>query len=367
MLKDLKIKPLLTLIYPYRNRDLERLKNSLDSLKNQTVSDFEVFFVDYGSEEKMAKMAKILCGEFDFVTFNFFSTQFQPWNKSKALNTVIKNVNTDYCFVADVDMIFHPQFVEKTLKFQAKNKTIYFQVGFLKKDEARKVTDFSSYKNYRRSTHEATGLSMFPVKILKELRGFDEFYHFWGAEDTDMHVRIRNAGYEVEFYDQEVLMLHQWHPSYRSSESGELSKELQLSGIVQLNHQHLKHALEYKTTSVNRENWGECITLEELNELEKARVNLVLDNEQRKIDHLLYVVMPEAKNEILKITIKKDPFQNSPKFKVKKLMGKKVPEYYTLKKINDKVLLHIISFYRDKPYTFKISKDLKEIGIAIKF
>jgi GT2 family glycosyltransferase len=234
-------------------------------------------------------------------------------------------------------------------------------------DETLKKKDFSSYKNYRLSNHEATGLSMFPVNILKELRGFDEFYHFWGAEDTDIHVRIRNAGYEVEYYDEEVLMLHQWHSSYRSSESSEFSKAFQISGIVQLNHQHLKYALEYNSTTINLVNWGECITLKELNELEKAPVNFVLDNEQRKIDHLLYVVMPEVKNGILKITIKKDPFQNSPKFRIKKLISKKVPEYYTLKQINDKVLLHIISFYRDKPYTFKISKDLKEIEIAIKF
>jgi hypothetical protein len=134
-----------------------------------------------------------------------------------------------------------------------------------------------------------------------------------------------------------------------------------------MNHQHVKYAVQYKTTQVNRKNWGKCITLEEFNELEQAPVNFVLDNEQRKIDHLMFVLMPRCKGEILKIIIQKDPFQNSPKFSVKKLMGKKVPEYYTLKQINDKVLLHIISFYRDKPYTFKISDDLKEIEITIKF
>jgi glycosyltransferase involved in cell wall biosynthesis len=357
---------LLTLIYPYRNRELERLKNSLDSLKNQTDSEFEVYFVDYGSEEKKAKRVELICGEFDFVTYKFYSTQFQPWNKSKSLNSVIKNLETDFCFVADVDMIFHPQFIEKALKLQASNKTVYFQVGFLGPEKGPGSKEFEDYENYRKSTFEATGLSMFPVRILKELRGFDEFYHFWGAEDSDMHVRIKNAGYEVEFYDEEVLMLHQWHPSYRSSESSDLSKELQISGIVQLNHQHVKYAVQYKTTKVNRKNWGECISLEEFNELEKAPVNFVLDNEQRKIDHLMFVLMPRCKDEILKITIRKDPFQNSPKSSVKKLMGKKVPEYYSLKEINDKILLHLISFYRNKAYTYKITEDLKSIEMAVK-
>ncbi len=358
---------MLSIIYPYRNRDKESVQNSLNSLKNQTVTHFKVYFVDYGSTPKTANEIKNICAQYSFVNYKYYYTQFQPWNKSKALNYIIRNLNTAFCLVADVDMIFHPRFIETAKNLQKPNSTVYFQVGFLTIDDLPEKVSIENFDNYRKSDYNATGISLFPVNILKEIGGFDEFYHFWGAEDTDMHVRIKNAGYEVEFYDEEVLLLHQWHPSFRSTETGELSKELQLSGIVQLNHQHLKHAIQYNTTKINREKWGECITSEELNELKKAPVNFVLDNEQRKIDHLLYVVMSGAMNGILKITIKKDPFQNSPKFKVKKLIGKKVPEYYTLKQINDKVLLHIISFYRDKPYTYKISKDLKEIEIAIKF
>jgi hypothetical protein len=101
--------------------------------------------------------------------------------------------------------------------------------------------------------------------------------------------------------------------------------------------------------------------------LEKAPVNFVLDNERRKIDHFLYVAMPGYKNEILKITIQNDPFQNTLKFRTKRLLGKKVPEYYSLKEINDKILLHLISFYRNKAYTYKISDDFKSIEFAVKF
>lgn len=358
---------MLTLIYPYRNRDLERLKNSLDSLKNQTDRNFEVYFVDYGTEKRLAIAVENLCMEYDFVTYRYYPTQFQPWNKSRALNLVIKKLNTEYCFVADVDMVFNPKFIEKALKLQTGNKTVYFQVGYMGPDKILEDTELWDYKNYWRSTHEATGLSMFPLKVLKELRGFDEFYHFWGAEDTDMHVRVKNAGYQVEFYDKGVLMLHQWHPSYRSLESQELDKNLQINGIVQLNHQHLKLAIQFKTTKVNPENWGECITMEELGELEKAPINFVLDNEKRKIDHLMFFLLPAAKNEILKIIIKKDLFQNSLRFKAKRLFRKKVPEYYSLKEINDKILLHLISFYRNKAYTYKISDDYKSIEIAMKF
>ncbi|MGB8704125.1 MAG: glycosyltransferase, partial [Gillisia sp.] len=259
---------MLSIIYPYRNRDLDRLKRSLDSLQDQTESKFEVFFVDYGSTPAVAKEVWEICGAYSFVDYRYFPTQFQPWNKSRALNAVIKNLKAKFCFVADVDMIFHPEFIKEAISLQQNEKTVYFQVGFLSnKDDPDKIT-LEKFESYRKSTAEATGLSMFPVKILKELRGFDEFYHFWGAEDTDMHVRIKNAGYEVEYYDEQVLLLHQWHTSYRTAEKNVLTKELQLKGIVQLNHQHLKNAILNKTTSVNPNGWGSPMTSEELEQLE---------------------------------------------------------------------------------------------------
>jgi glycosyltransferase involved in cell wall biosynthesis len=41
---------MVTIVYAFRNRDVLRVKASLDSLQQQTHSDFKVVFVDYGSE-----------------------------------------------------------------------------------------------------------------------------------------------------------------------------------------------------------------------------------------------------------------------------------------------------------------------------
>ena len=109
---------MLSIIYPYRNRELQRIKNSLDSLKVQTNKQFEVYFVNYGSELQHSMQIEKLCKEYEWVTYLLHSTQFQPWNKSRALNSVIKNLNTDFCFVADVDMIFHPEFVCTAIELQ---------------------------------------------------------------------------------------------------------------------------------------------------------------------------------------------------------------------------------------------------------
>lgn len=361
----LENKELISIIYPYRNRDLQRLKNSLDSLQRQSVSDFEVWFVDYGSHKKVSVPVDNLVSRYKFAKYKFHPTQYQPWNKSRALNSVIKKLKSDFCFIADVDMIFHPDFIKNAIQLQEQDRTIYFQVGFLSREDQVNNKKFEDFKDYRESTSEATGLSMFPLNVLKELRGFDEFYHFWGAEDTDIHGRIRNAGYEVDFYNEEILMLHQWHPSYRSKETKKLTKELQLSGIVQLNHQHLKFAEKHKITRVNPEAWGEVPSEEKIQELQDVSVNIILLNEKRQVDDFLYGQLPSIRNQIIKVRIEQDEFQQTLKYKLKKAANKKVPQYYSLKEVNDKVLLHLISYHRHQPYVFKVKTEPELIEFSI--
>ena len=355
---------MLSIIYTYRDRELQRIKNSLNSLEKQSLSEFEVFFVDYGSQPAMAKAVEKLCETYTFVNYNYCFTQFQPWNKSRALNSVIKKLQDGFCFIADIDLIFHPDFVKNAIALQVGVKSIYFQVGFLEQKESLENKNFSDFHNYRKSTFEATGLSMFPLKVLQELRGFDEFYHFWGAEDTDMHVRLKNAGYKVEFYDKEILMLHQWHPSYRSSETTKLGTKLQLGGIARFNHEHLRFNREQQVTQVNFTGWGHCHSNENFEKLNELPVTFQLSNKQWEIEHLLFHTLSNFEKP-LKIQIKTDEFQNSGKYLAKKLAGKGVPKYYNLKHINDLLLRHIISFYRHRDYYYKILPSSNSIEFAM--
>ena len=355
---------MITLIFPYRNRNLKRIENSFNSLKEQTSANFEVEFVDYGSDVETAGKVRSLCERFSFVNYSYHYTQYQPWNKSRALNSVIKNLETEYCFVADVDLIFHPQFIEKASRLQEGDRSVYFQVGFLPAG-VEQAKSFFITGDYRKSTREATGLSMFPVKVLKELRGFDEFYHFWGAEDTDMHVRIKNAGYEIEYYDKEVLLLHQWHPSYRSKEKETLTDDLQIAGIVQLNHQYLKNVINNKKTRANPKSWGEVMKGVQQQTLLELPVSIFLDNDRKKIDELLYGQIAQMQNGYIKVQIKKISFSHSLQWGLKRIAGRKIPEFYSLKETNDLVLLHLISFYRDMPYIFQVDKETGTIVIGI--
>ncbi|SHG59033.1 glycosyltransferase family 2 protein [Flavobacterium johnsoniae] len=356
----------ITIIYTFRNRDLVRIKKSLDSLVNQTLKNFTVFFVDYGSDENISLETKKLLSNYDFASYTYLYTNHQPWNKCKALNYVIEQIKSDYCFIADADMMFHSKFTLELEKLMNPYKIVYFQVGFLSKEESLKNISFEEYKIKFLTNKEATGMTLFPVEKLKEVNGFDEFFHFWGAEDTDIHNRLKNAGCEVEYYDRELLLLHQWHKNFRSREVKGLGKELQLSGIVEINHQHLIYNLENKVTIVKDQNKELSINEKLFSELNTCKPR-VLFNAKESIDHFLYYELPNSKNEIISVEIRK--YKNKEfdiKDKIKKILGKKVPKFYTLREINDLLLLHIISFYHYFPYSYTIGENLESIIFKIK-
>ena len=358
---------MLSIIYSHRNRDLMRIERSLRSLHEQSVKDFEVYFVDYGSEKELADEISLLLTKFNFVKYRHYPTYHQPWNKSRALNSVIKHLETDFCFIADIDMIFHYDFVKTTLSLKEKKTAIYFQVGFLSASETKQDKLFQECEIDFESTNEATGLTMFPVKALKSINGFDEFYHFWGAEDTDVHVRLKNAGYEVHFFDQEILMLHQWHPSYRSKESKKLTKELRLTNAVKLNHQHLKYAVLSKTTVVNETGWGNPMKKNAYDNLSNTiEEPKVLSTQKEVIDHFLFHELPKAGYNIVSIVFKESVERTTFKYYLKKILGQSVPKFYTLKEVNDMLLTHIVSLYRDSEYFMKINVELNNIHFKIR-
>ena len=356
----------LTIIYPYRNRELERIKISLNSLITQSNTNFKVLFIDYGSTLLHSKEIQEALIDYSFVNYFYSYSLDQPWSRAKAVNIGIKNTTTNYVFIADIDMIFKPNFVEVLYELQQPNTSYYFKVGFLSESESNITKEFNQYNIAHFSGIGAQGLSLFETSELKKVRGFDEFLHFWGAEDEDIHNRLIAAGNKEIFYEAEILMLHRWHPTYRTLEHNNLDKNLQIKSITSLNQQHLLYNKNSSCSVVNSQNWGNSITKDSYNELINNISKTTLINKREIIDHFLYVELPNFENGILNIKIIEDDFKSSVKYLAKKALNKKVPRYYSLKKINDMVLLHLISFYRDTIYSYKITDDLKSIELTIK-
>ncbi|GAA3779679.1 glycosyltransferase family 2 protein [Flavobacterium ginsengiterrae] len=357
---------MITIIFPYRDREPWRVKKSLDSLVTQSNKDFKVLFVDYGSSIQTYTIIQKLISEYSFVSYFYNFSQLQPWSRAKAINIGLKNVTSEYVFTADIDMIFRTDFIEKLNEIKSPSKIYYFKVGFLTKSETQKDIKFEDYIINSSSKEGAQGLSLFALKEVEAINGYDEFLHFWGSEDIDIHNRLERNQLKSIFYNKEILLLHQWHKSYRKEERKKLTTDLQLSNVVKLNQQHLIQNDRNAIKKTNHKSWGKSISFAEFEELKNYNVETVLINKQEIITHFLFCELPNVIDQIIVVKIIEDSFQDSLKYKVKKLVGKKVPKYYSLKEVNDMFLLHIITFYHTEPYCYSVSQDLKSITFRIK-
>ncbi len=357
---------MITILYIYKNKDAFRVKRSLESLRQQTDQRFQVLFVDYGSTSSFKDEIIPVINTFDFVKYHYSYHCAQAWSRAKAINIGLRLIETPFVFVADIDMIFRNDFVAKLHQLKDHNKSIYFKVGFLNQKESTEIKDFNQYTIQHVSSEGAKGLSLFPLKALNEIQGFDEFLHFWGAEDEDIHQRLQNHGLSEVFYNDEILMLHQWHLTYRNAENNQLTQELRVLNITRINSNHLKYNSQQHKTVVNTTTWGTSITKEEYVELHQAPISITLTNKKEVIDHFIFHQLNEFHNGILAVTIVEDAQNGSLKSLLKRSLNKTVPQFYSLKEVNDTLLLHIVSFYRNNNYIYNVSKDLKSIEFKIK-
>lgn len=355
---------MLTIVLTYRNRDLRIVDNSLLSLKNQSVKTFKVIFVDYGSDLEYANGALKIVEKYNFVEFVMCPVQGQLWNKSRAINIALRKTKTPYFLVGDVDMIFSQNFVE-TSNAIANNCVTYFQCGFISKKESLLKKEFQDYKVAFKSDYEATGIALFSTNQLKSIGGFDEFYHGWGGEDTDVHYRMIAKGVKINFYNQHILVKHQWHPKlYRTKQS----KAPFNSQLERINQYYLK-----QTKLISREqantlcSWGEIPRKEKYDELSlMPKYQFVL----KPLNVEFLAVLAQLKsinNGVVRIFITDISTLMRLKFKMKKCFNRWSFSYLKMETINNLLLEEIIKNYRGKPYTYSFDRDTRTIECVINF
>lgn len=354
---------MITIVLTYRNRDLSIVKKCLDSLSVQTSKDFYVVLVDYGSDETFKEKLKKCVIDYDFIKLIRCETARQLWCKSRAINIALRQVDTPYCFVGDVDMMYHPNFVETLHHLKVNQETTYFQVGFLSKKESNKDKAFGDYEIKFQANHEATGMTLYDTEVLKSINGYDEFYHGWGSEDTDVHVRLKNAGHNVDFYKENILILHQWHPkTYRSLES----KEPFHSQLEKINHEYLKFTRLAKKTKANlRFDWG-VYNENDYTALKKTDISFKITNIESEVKGFINNVLLDYNGLVLNLTISEHPEFKSIKQKVKSLLGKKTISFFDIKTINNMLLETIVNNLRNNAYQIYFDQKKKTISLTIK-
>jgi glycosyltransferase involved in cell wall biosynthesis len=356
---------MITLVLTYRNRDLRIVKNCLDSLAEQSVKNFKVILVDYGSEASFAIPLVKLVKIFPFIQLTSCPVQGQLWNKCRAINIALRQTITPYFLVGDIDLIFHPHFMEMAGQLALKDKVTYFQYGFMSKEESLLSKNFVDFKVDFLGNDEVTGMTLFATHKLKEVNGYDEFYHGWGAEDTDIHLRLVNSGEKLNFYDTDVLVKHQWHPKeYRSKES----KNPFHSKLERINHSYMQSTDITKRTKVNlNSEWGKIPLASDYQKLLNEPDYTI---EIHSIDVKVTALLAQLKNfesELVRVVIKEVSLQEKMKQRLKKSLGKKSYCYWSMEDINSRFLEEIIVNYRNLPYHYTFDRQKGKILLLIQF
>ena len=355
---------MITLVLTNRNRDLRIVKNCLQSLIQQSCQDFECVVVDYGSDIVYKEHLEQLIENYPNIRYIDCPVQGQLWNKARAVNIVLKQATTPYCIVADIDLIFALGFIEKAIELVKLDDVYYFQVGFLSKLESQKEKAFEDYHINHVTSSEATGITLFPTHLLKSIHGYDEFYHGWGAEDTDIHIRMKNAGYTVSFYDKEILVKHQWHPKvYRTKQSTHPFHSL----LERINHAYMVQTQKTQRTLANQnQEWGKLPTSKDYKKLANIDRQIHLKVSVLEINAFLSQ-MANFKEEVVAIEIQAFSRVEKIKNQVKKILGKKYLPIYDMDTVNNLLLENSIRQYRNNPYTYSFDRQKKLIQLIMYF
>ncbi|PIY13063.1 MAG: hypothetical protein COZ18_00640 [Flexibacter sp. CG_4_10_14_3_um_filter_32_15] len=217
-------------IVPYRNRDTQIAKRCLLSLQNQNyTSDYEVIFIDYGSDISISDELEDFCATLDKVNYIFNEVRGMFWSRSASINNGIYLAKGDHCIIADVDMIYSPNFLKDVDKNATQNTLLHYQCFYLNEgfeydkyieNNSLKIDNLSQFE--KSSKESAMGIVVIPTQKLKEIGAFDEYYRLWGIEDKDLNRRLLNYEYaenkdgklEMKWLNAEKSpVFHQWHPA----------------------------------------------------------------------------------------------------------------------------------------------------------
>lgn len=208
---------LLSLVMGFRDRDLERVERCLDSLARQTFRSFDLTLVDYGSASDTSQELAELASRYPFCRVLYTETRGWPWNRSRALNIGGRRARAPFLMTSDVDMIFPERFLAAVADELREDRVVYCYPYQLPRR-------FSDWKDPERHARTLTplgksafgGCCVLYTELFGTLRGFDEYYCYWGVEDRDLNARLIHEGV-AEIWLNDVSgappLFHQWHPA----------------------------------------------------------------------------------------------------------------------------------------------------------
>ena len=236
----------------------------LESLRRQTILDFEIIISEDGEDKAMSDFVK----NYDwFCEYQHLTQPDVGWRKNRALNRAILAAKNEWLIFIDGDCLVHRRFVEMHLRYAAPNRILLgrrvkllkvmsdkifngkiklSQIGmnmikYLFVSGAKQVEDGIFVPLLlNREIHKAKrliGCNMsFSKAAIVAINGFDEDYiKPCVGEDSDINWRFKAMGYEFYSVRNRAILYHLYHKEnwVEFSENKAMMKQKQIVGIVQ--------------------------------------------------------------------------------------------------------------------------------------
>lgn len=233
------------IISVYQNVDFLRI--TLESLRHQTETDFEIIISEDGCSPQM----KSFIDSYPWVNPMIHLTQpDEGWRKNRALNRAIAASSAPQIIFIDGDVALHPRFIEHHVKHFAPGRlltakrfflnqeltqellahpenAVHFRHNVMKAMVSPKGTScpeegiFVPGLNRVRKMRAPIGCNMSLAREdLVKLNGFDEEYTSPAyGEDTELLWRIRCIGGDIYSLRNQAVQYHFYHkPSYYNAD-----------------------------------------------------------------------------------------------------------------------------------------------------
>lgn len=360
--------PQLSIIYTYRNRDTARIKASLESLARQISQSFEVVFVDYGSQEDYAEEVKAVVEFYAFANYHYIGHPGLLWCKARALNYGIRQAKSEAVFIADADVVFHPEFASKVYGLDLKESFYLLDIAYLGPEITPKEIlniDFNQRKH--KFIHDTFGVALFSKQALIDVNGLDTFFHFYGSEDEDLNRRLQHAGYLKDKVEG-LFIQHIWHERYPQLKDTRYTLQPRVFNIMRINQNHMFFNDENQISrAVNGIDNTTYYMAQDLKRLEYPEKQITITNKSASVDHSIYYELDLAlqKFQSVQLVITASTVPDSHKYIIKKTLSKTVQPYYSFKTVNDILLKHILFNYRDHNYAFELTQNPNQLRFTL--
>lgn len=190
--------PLVSVVVPSFNEDPEILRGSLESIRNQTFTNFECIVIDDSTRPDLAAACREVCGEDDRFIYIHPS---QRLGLSGSLNLGISQACGEFVARFDSDDVCVPERLALQVQFLRANPQISVVGGAMSivNAEGRPI----AHRSYPRTSKEiakalqftnaiAHPTVMFRKKVVALHGAYNTYYRY--CEDLDMWLRWMNAG-----------------------------------------------------------------------------------------------------------------------------------------------------------------------------